>query len=246
MKNILIKIEYDGRNFVGWQSQRSKSSASIQETIEQALKKILREKVVLTGSGRTDSGVHASGQVANFNTNSLLSPEKIKMGLNGLLPPEISITSIKEVSKSFHAQFSAKSKLYRYTVFNRKERSVFEKNYSYHIYTPLKVDLMREETEVLLGKHDFRSFQASDKLKKSSVRRVRKIKITQKNDFIFIDIEAEGFLYNMVRNIAGTLIDIGRGKLPAGSMKKILLAKDRRKAGPTAPAKGLCLIKVNY
>lgn len=253
MKNILLKVEYDGTAYKGWQTQRLKSvgnlpvkAVTIQETIEAALATILQKKISIIGSGRTDSGVHAQEQVANFKVNTDIPISRIKKSLNSLLPNDIVIKKIKYVDSNFHARFSAKSKIYRYTILNRDYGSAFLRNHTFQCSLPLDVALMRAEAKQLKGKHDFRSFQASDKKLRSSIRTIKRVSVKKEEDLIFIDIEADGFLYNMVRNIAGTLIEIGRGRMPAGTMKKLLEIKDRTFAGPTAAALGLCLIKVKY
>lgn len=252
MRNILIEIEYDGTRFQGWQSQQNKfsnqkaSPKTIQEIIEKVLGIILNDKIRLICSGRTDAGVHAKSQIANFKTTSKIPLEKLKIAFNSLLPEDIVIRKMKEVPARFHAQYAAKTKTYRYTILNQPVNNVFMRNYAKYIPKPLHIDLMSEEAKVLSGRHDFKSFQATDKKERNSIRTIKKIKIRKRAGFIFIDIEANGFLYNMARNIVGTLIEIGRGKFPKGSMKKILQAKDRKKAGPTAPAKGLCLLRVKY
>lgn len=253
MKNILLKVEYDGTGYKGWQIQNLKSAATnlakvatIQQEIEETLSKILQKKISIIGSGRTDSGVHAKEQIANFKVNTEIPLSKLKKSLNCLLPNDIIIKQIKYVDPDFHSRFSAKSKLYRYTILNRLYGSAFLRNHVFHCTIPLDLKLMSSEAKYLKGKHDFRSFQASDKNPRSSVRTIHKISVKKKDDLIFIDIQADGFLYNMVRNIAGTLIEIGRGKMTKGTMKKLLDLKDRTCAGPTAPALGLCLIKVVY
>jgi len=245
MRNIKLTIEYEGTSYAGWQIQR-KTKRTIQETIEKTLRKILQEKIKIIGSGRTDAGVHALGQVANFKTNSKIPLEKLQKAANALLPKDIVVNKIEEASSDFHARFQAKSKLYRYTILNRKYPCVFLRSWVYFYLYPLDVDLMRRQAKCLIGRHNFKSFQASAKLDRSSIRTIKQIKIKNKSGLITIDIEADGFLYNMVRNIAGTLIEIGRARFPRGSMREILAFKDRTKAGPTAPACGLCLIKVNY
>jgi len=254
MRNIKLKIEYDGTNYCGWQVQnRHKSTKnqtlprkSIQETIEKTLRKILREKIRLIASGRTDAGVHALAQVANFRTNSDIILKKLQPALNGLLPKDIVITDAEEVGLKFHSRFDAKSKIYRYTILNRKYPSVLGRNRVYFYTWPLDVKLMQKEASCLIGRHNFRSFQAADKKKTAAVRTIKKIVIKKNRGLIQMDIEADGFLYNMVRNIIGTLIEIGRGRFPEASMKRILLSKDRKLAGPTVPAKGLCLLEVRY
>jgi tRNA pseudouridine38-40 synthase len=251
MRNLKITLEYDGTNYCGWQIQNRRPSSvvrrpSIQETIEKTLQRILQEKVKIIASGRTDAGVHALAQVANFKTNSNISLEKLQRALNGILPEDIKVTRIEEVGQDFHSRFSTKSKVYRYTILNRTYPSVLLKKGVYFYPYPLDIKLMRKETEAILGKHNFKAFQASDNKERSPIRTIKKLKINKDKDLIRIDIEADGFLYNMVRNIVGTLIEIGRGKFSPGSLKKILTSKDRKIAGPTVPANGLCLLEVKY
>ena len=265
MSNLKITVEYDGTSFTGWQIQNRRKAGSaqfkptIQETIERALRKILQEKIILIGAGRTDAGVHAQAQIANFKTKSKIPPQKLQKALNALLPDDIVITGTEEVNPDFHSRFCAKSKVYRYTILNRLYPSALLKDKVYFYPYPLKINLMRREARHLLGRHDFRSFCASGSGTKDTVRTIKKITIKklpyelsamsyQLSDcsVIVIDIEANGFLYNMVRNIVGTLIEIGRGKFSAGSLKKIIRSKNRRIAGPTVPACGLCLRKVKY
>jgi len=251
MRNIKLTIEYDGTHYHGWQIQQRLpkppgEEKTIQGIIENALYKILREHIRITGAGRTDSGVHAKAQVGSFKTSSEICEHPLGKALNAILPDDIAISKVQNAGPNFNARFSALSKLYSYSILNRKVRSTFDRIHSHHIPYKLDVALMKKEASVLKGRHDFKSFQASDKKDRSSIRTIKRISVKKIGPKIIIDVEADGFLYNMVRNIAGTLIDIGRGKLEKGSMKKILLAKDRRRAGPTAPAKGLCLLRVSY
>jgi len=260
MRNLKLEIEYDGENYCGWQVQRrNKHKRSIQEVLEKALQKILQEKIRIIASGRTDAGVHAQAQIANFKTNSKIPPKKLQKALNALLPDDIAITRAEEVNSDFHSRFCAKTKAYRYTILNRSYRCALLKDKVYFYPYPLDISLMRREAKYLLGRHDFKSFCASGSDAKDTVRTIKNVTVKkfpyqlsaisyQQTDcpVIVIDIEANGFLYNMVRNIVGTLIEIGRGKFPAGSLKKILLAKNRKLAGPTVPAGGLCLLKVKY
>jgi len=245
MRNIKLTIEYDGTKYAGWQLQ-GKKQKTIQGALEKALQNILRKKIKIAGSGRTDAGVHARAQVANFKTNSEITTEKLRLALNAVLPDDIVVIKAEDVALDFHSRFSAKSKVYRYTILNRKFRPAILRDTVYFFCYPLNVGLMRREAKVLLGRHNFKSFQAADKLDRCAIRTIKGIKIARNNDFINIDIEADGFLYNMVRNIVGTLIDIGRGKLSKGSMHRILSAKDRKFAGQTVPAKGLCLLEARY
>ena len=266
MRNIKLTIEYDGTNYAGWQIQNSRQASvfnrqrkTIQEVIEKTLQKILQGKIRLIASGRTDAGVHAQAQVANFKTNSKILLGKLQKALNALLPEDIAITKDVEVSPDFHARFAVKSKIYRYTILNRRWRSALLKDKVYFYPYPLNINLMRKASRCLLGRHDFKSFCASGSDTKNTVRTIKRLTVRklpcqlsavscQPKDFslIVIDIEANGFLYNMVRNIVGTLIEVGRGKFQKGTVKKILLAKNRKLAGPTAPAKGLLLVRVKY
>lgn len=253
MRNIKLTIEYDGANYSGWQRQNSRRSPvtghrskTIQETIEKTLQKILQEKIRLIGSGRTDAGVHAEGQTANFKTKSDIPLDRLQRALNGLLPDDIVITKTEKVRLGFHSRFDAKSKVYGYTILNRAYPSAILRSKVYFYRFPLNIELMQNEAKVLLGKHNFKSFQSSGSREANPVRSIKKLKITKERDFIRIGIEANGFLYNMARNIAGTLIEIGRGRFKKGALKMILQACDRRRAGPTAPACGLCLLKVKY
>lgn len=247
MRNLKLEIEYDGTNYCGWQIQnRNKTKSSIQETLEKTLRKILQEKIKLIASGRTDAGVHAQAQVANFKTNSSISLTKLQRALNGLLPDDLVITNIEEAGLGFHSRFDAKSKVYRYTILNRAYPCAHLRNSVYFYPLPLNVKLMQNESKVLLGKHNFRSFRSAGSQERNPVRTIKKLKISQDNPFIYIDIEADGFLYNMVRNIVGTLIEVGRGKFKKSKLRAILFSRNRSLAGPTLPARGLCLMKVNY
>jgi tRNA pseudouridine38-40 synthase len=244
MRNILLKIEYDGTAYAGWQTQRN--ARTIQETIEAALKRLTNRKARLISCGRTDSGVHALGHVANFHTDSKMPVNRLQRALNSILPKDIVIKSCLEVHSGFHSRFDAISKTYRYTIMNGPSPSAVRRDFTAHIPYKLNFALMRREAKTLIGRHDFKSFQAADRIERSSVRTIKKLSLRKKGEQIEIDIEGDGFLYNMVRNIVGTLVDIGSGKIPAGSMARILRARDRKKAGDTAQARGLCLMEVIY
>lgn len=247
MPNLKLEIEYDGTHYCGWQVQSgSKHTKSIQEVLEKTLRKILQEKIRLIVSGRTDAGVHALRQVANFHTKSEIACEKLQRALNGLLPKDISIIAVEEKGLRFHSRFHAKAKTYRYTILNRKFPSALLRNAAYLYPYALDIKLMQQEARVLLGRHNFKSFQASDRKERGSVRTIKSLKIKKNGDLIQIDIEADGFLYNMARNIVGTLIEIGRGRFAKGSLKRILSSCNRKLAGPTVPACGLCLLQVKY
>lgn len=246
-------LEYEGTNYCGWQTQNRRSSCdvrrstrSVQETLEKALLQILQKKTKVIGSGRTDSGVHAEAQVASFLTDTQMDLKQLSRALNGVLPKDIKIARIQEVSNKFHARFSAKSKLYRYTVVNNQYASPFIRQYAHLVKQPLDVKRMRQAAKYFLGRHDFRSFQAADKKQRHSVRKILLLDIKKRADLIQLYIEADGFLYKMARNIAGTLIEVGRGRLLPPDIAKILKTKDRKYAGPCAPARGLCLMRVKY
>ncbi len=247
MRNIKLTIEYDGTQFNGWQIQNNKER-TVQGELEKALKKIFRKSLRVHGSGRTDAGVHAEGQVAHFTTNAKLPVEQILKALNAHLPDDIAIRKAERTGAGFHAQYSAKSKLYRYTILNRPAPSALARHFALHFPYRLNIPAMRRAAKELVGRKDFRSFAAVDPARKSlsTVRTIKRIDIKKSGDFIYIFIEADGFLYKMVRNIVGTLLEIGQGRLPKNSIKRILSQKDRKAAPKTAKAHGLCLMSVKY
>jgi tRNA pseudouridine38-40 synthase len=248
LRNIRLTIEYDGSGFSGWQAQSNiKKFRTVQEEIERSAARLFGKKIKLTGAGRTDSGVHAEAQSANFKIDSALPLKNIVKGLNSYLPDDIAVISAEDAPLKFHSRFDAKEKLYRYTIINRKTRSPLLRKYAAACFYDLDIKAMKKAAGYLVGKKDFRSFQAADKKDRSSVRHIKRLDIIQKgNSVIEINIQADGFLYNMVRNIAGTLIDVGRGRISPDSIKDILKKRQRTAAGQTAPAKGLCLIKIFY
>ena len=247
MKNFKLTLEFDGKDFKGWQIQ-GKGERTVQGELSKVLFQIFKKKVTVIGSGRTDSGVHALGQVAHFKTATRMKPEQIQKALNAQLPDDIVAVGVEGVLENFHAQFSAKSKIYRYSILNRSYPSAQNRGFVYYYRYPLNLSLLRKEANDLIGKNDFKSFQATDHLRKNqdSVRTIKQVSIKKHKDIVLIDIEADGFLYKMVRNLVGTLLEIGSGLLPRGSIKKILKQRNRIYAGTTAPAQGLCLLKVKY
>jgi tRNA pseudouridine38-40 synthase len=244
MRNLKLTICYDGTRYCGWQSQTN--GLAIQDVIQDAIKKITRQRVNVVGSGRTDAGVHAQAQVANFKTKSKIPHKKLQMALNSMLPKDIAITYIEEASPKFNAQKSAKSKLYRYTIMNNFYMDPLVRHFAAKCFYSLDINLMRKAAKQIIGRHDFKAFQAAGSDEKNTVRTVKNISINKNGDLIYIDVEANGFLYNMVRNIIGTLVEVGRGKFEVSRVKEILAKRDRRFCGPTMPAKGLCMIKVRY
>lgn len=243
MRNIKITIQYNGENYCGWQKQPD--SLGIQGTIEKAIYDTTKENVKIIGSGRTDSGVHALGQVANFNIMSSIPSDKIPNALNAKLPKDISIIECTEVDKEFHARYSAKGKRYRYLIYNNPYRNPIYKDISYHVKYSLDFEEMCKEANSLVGEHDFKGFMSSGSSVKDTVRTIYDISLTKQEDLIVIEVEGNGFLYNMVRIIVGTLVDIGRGKINT-SLKDIIDSKSRSNTGHTAPAHGLFLKKVYY
>lgn len=244
MRNIKLTIQYDGTRYSGWQFQ--KNGRSIQETIQKAIKGITGENACITGSGRTDAGVHAEAQIANFRTRSRIPLDKLQMALNTNLPKDIAISGIEEMSPEFNSQHDARAKIYRYTIFNDNFIDPMMRHFAAKCFYRLNVKAMQRAAKYLTGRHDFKSFQAADGVERDSIRTIKRIKVAKTGKVIYIYMKADGFLYNMARNIAGTLVEVGRGKISAGDVKSILSKKDRRSSGPTMPAKGLCLVEVIY
>lgn len=250
--NVRLDIEYNGKQFQGWQKQPNK--LNIQGYIEKAIKEIIGEEVNLIGAGRTDAGVHALNQVANFHTKLHPDLNKLKVGLNSKLKNRIIITNISEVDEEFHSRYSAKSRTYRYIFNNSSVPSCFSDDYEYYIYKDLDVNAMEKAVKYFVGIHDFASFKSSGTSSKSSIREIIKAEIKEvvdnnvkyENKRIYLEINATGFMYNMMRIIAGTLLDVGLHKIEPEVVKEIIEAKDRKKAGKTLPAKGLCLLEVTY
>ena len=244
MRNIKLIIEYDGTNYYGW--QRQPNYKTIQGEIESVLSKITKENVEIFGSGRTDKGVHGVGQVANFLTNSRMEAGKFKLALNSLLPKDIAIRDSSEVHMDFHSRYSAKGKKYKYLIYNNKTRSPMNRFYTYHVFYDLDLDKIRESSKYLIGTHDFCSFVSNKSEVLDTVRTIHSLDIEKNKDIVEISIEGNGFLYNMVRIITGTLIDVGRGAIDYKDIKDIIKSKDRTKAGHTAPPEGLYLWEVYY
>jgi len=244
MKNVKLVIEYDGTNFQGWQSQ--KQGRTVQQEIEKALKIILKKEVKIYGSGRTDAGVHALGQTANFKEDFTIPVAKIPYALNSILPEDISIQSAQEVPEHFHARYSAIGKKYIYKIYHAPFRSALFRNYAYFIPEPLDIEKMRKASEYFIGKHDFIGFMASKSGVSDTVREIYALKIYDSKGWLTIEIKGNGFLYNMVRIIVGTLVEVGKNKIPLEHIPQIIRSGERKKAGPTAPPQGLYLAEVYY
>lgn len=244
MRNIKLVIEYDGKDFNGWQKQPNK--LNIQGTIEKAIEEITGEEVELNASGRTDAGVHAIAQVANFKTDSMLPVEKFKIAINSKIKKSIRIISSEEVDERFHSRLTCKRKTYRYVINNSEHGSAIYRNYETHIPQKLDVERMKEAAKYFEGEHDFKAFKASGTSSKSSVRTIYKADVYKNEDRICIELTGNGFLYNMVRIISGTLVDVGIGKINPSEIENIIKEGKRENAGKTLPPQGLFLVKVEY
>lgn len=249
MRTIKLTLAYDGTKYAGWQVQPG--CKTIQGTLEAAIEKITAERVRAIASGRTDAGVHALGQVAGFQTKSDLSADVLRRALNAELPRDITVLEVADAPHDFHAIRDAVRKRYRYVIHDGPVRDVFQRQYCWHYkYGRLDVEAMNRAARTLLGKQDFSSFEASGAERASSIRTIFEISIERgrggQDDWITLEVEADGFLYNMVRAIVGTLVEVGRGAQPESWPAEVLRAADRRAAGPTAPPQGLFLVKVDY
>lgn len=244
-KNFKLIIEYDGSRYHGW--QRQKDELSIQGEIEKALNTIIANPVTVIGAGRTDTGVHAEGQAANFKCDTRLKPEALMNALNSLLAEDIKIKVCEQVSTSFHARYDAKSKIYHYRILNRSAPAAIGRQYLWFVRKDLNREAMRTAIAHIIGRHDFKAFEGSGSPRMSSIRHIHSADLVEhEGGLLIFHIEADGFLRYMVRNIVGTLVDVGLEKLTPRDFKRILDCKDRSQASATAPAQGLTLIKVNY
>jgi len=245
VRNIKLTLGYDGTDFNGWQTQPG--YRTVQESLEQAIAKLTGEQCVrVNASGRTDAGVHALGQVVNFYSTTQLSSDVLVRAINAHLPADIVVREAADEPQSFDANHDAKRKLYRYVIHDGAVPDPFLRKYSCQSRHPLDAAAMRRAAEPLKGRHDFHSFETDWPNRMSSVRTITHLSVNRFGDWIWIDVEADGFLYNMVRAIAGTLMNVGRGYWPEEQVIKILAAEDRAQAGPTAPAQGLFLVRVTY
>lgn len=245
MRNIKMLIEYDGTRYKGWQKQKDGVS-TIQAKIENVLSKMTGENIQVIGCGRTDSGVHAENYTANFHTNCELSINTMLNYLYEFLPEDIVVKSMKDTTERFHARYNAKSKTYIYRINVSDFRSVFNRKYVYHTDDELDIEAMRKASEILIGTHDFQSFTNLKSKTKSTVKTINYINITKNSNLIEIEVNGNSFLFNMVRIIVGTLLEVGNGNLKISDVEKILNEKKRSEAGPIAQAKGLCLKNVDY
>lgn len=246
MKNYRMTVQYDGTRYNGWQKQGDTDN-TIQNKLENILEKMTGETVEVHGAGRTDAGVHALGQVAQFRCETDMTPEAIREYINTYLPDDIGVTALSEAAPRFHSRYNASEKHYRYTIGTDKSAHVFNRKYVYEYRgEELDVEAMKLATLQLIGQHDFKSFCGNPRMRKSTVKTIRSINISRTPGEITIDYVGDGFLQYMVRILTGTLIEVGEGKRDPSSLKYLIDAKDRKLAGPTAPAKGLTLVEVRY
>ncbi len=245
MRNLKLTIRYDGTDFVGWQTQPG--MRSVQETLEAAIATITREgRVRANCAGRTDSGVHAHGQVANVFSGTTLEPAKLVKAINSQLPDDMAVLECEVVSQAFCANKGAVAKRYRYVINDTRIPDPFLRRYAYQPRRNVNHEAMHRAAQVLVGRHDFRCFETEWPNRLTSIRTIQDIAVTRHGEAVHIEVQADGFLYNMVRAIAGTLYQIGRGYWPEAKMKEVLDGMDRREAGPTAPAQGLFMLWVRY
>ena len=244
MRTILLNVEYEGTAYAGWQSQTN--GLAVQDVVEAALTQILKQKVRIHSSGRTDAGVHARGMAAHFRTESDIPLSAFREGANRFLPRDVVIRDVREMPENFHARYSAKGKWYRYTIYLGEMRSPLSERTAWHLRGDLDLELMRVAAQFLIGKHDFHVFRTSGCVAKTSLRDIYQVDIAASHDLVYIDVKGSGFLRNMVRMMVGTLVEVGQGKRPAEDLRKLLLAEVGVICGPTAPAHGLCLQEVWY
>lgn len=248
MRTLKLTVAYDGTRYSGWQRQRATRGAkpTIQGTLEQVLRRIVREPVRVVGSGRTDAGVHALAQVAHMRTNSTIPWARLLRSVNALLPRDIAVLRIEEVAPAFHAQHDASRKRYRYRLFTGPVVPPFILPYVHQVSAPLNVRLMQREASALKGRHNFKAFARSEGGGRSTIRTISGLRLSRRGPELQLEVEGNGFLHTMVRSIAGTLIDVGRGRLAPGTVRRLLRTGDRRLSGTTAPARGLALVLVDY
>ena len=241
---VALGKEYDGTSYNGW--QRQKNGTGVQQRLEEALARVADEPVEVVCAGRTDTGVHASGQVVHFDTTADRSERGWLLGANTNLPPDISVSWVRQVGDDFHARFSATGRRYRYVILNRLQRSALHRHRAWWVYQPLDEHAMHEAAQPLLGEHDFSAFRAAGCQAKSAMRELTSISVTRRGDWLTVEVAANAFLMHMVRNITGTLAAIGRGEQPVSWARDVLESRDRTVGGVTAPPQGLTLVAVDY
>ncbi|MFO0974402.1 MAG: tRNA pseudouridine(38-40) synthase TruA [Phycisphaerae bacterium] len=246
MRNFKLTLAYDGGAFHGW--QRQPGMRTVQEAVEQAARRVIRHQVAVIGAGRTDAGVHAAGQVANFYSDTRMTPEALQNAMGSRLPKDVTLLHMAVVPLSFHATLSAVCKLYRYRVFNHSGRPVETGAHAqtYHFWHPLSTEALRAGAALLVGRHDFTAMASKGSQRTTNVRTVQRCDVYRVGLEVRFDVQGDGFLYNQVRNMVGTLLEVGRGRWPPSRIAEILESRDRSFAGATAPARGLCMQWVRY
>lgn len=244
-RTIKLVVAYDGTAYQGW--QRQKEAPTLQGTLEEAAERILAERVSVIGSGRTDAGVHALGQTCHFHTRGTLSPAVLKRALNSLLPPDIRVRDAVEAPPGFHARYSTRSKTYEFRIWNHEDPDLFLRRYTWHLPFPLDMGGLRASMPFLVGRHDFSSFRSAGSANRDPIRTILRAEVLgEAKALLRIVLEADGFLRHMVRNIVGTLVEVGRGKRTPEGFAQVMASRDRTQAGPKAPAHGLFLVGVSY
>lgn len=244
MRNLLLKLSYDGSNYHGWQIQ--KNAITVQELVQKAIEKVFCEKLDVKGCSRTDSGVHANMYCLSFKTDKNIPNENIVRALNTYLPNDIAVNSCEDVDMDFHARYNVKTKEYVYKLYNGKVRNVFLQKYAYNYRYEIDEKYLNEEAQAYVGEYDYSGFCSAHSGVEDTIRCVKSFSVWREDDMVYFKVEADGFLYNMVRIMVGTLLFVSEGKIKKGELKDVILSKDRKRAGKTAPAQGLYLNKVNY
>lgn len=247
MRQLKLTVAYDGTDFHGFQAQTGRGLRTVQEVLEGAWERLTGERVRLIGAGRTDAGVHATGQVVGLRTlHSSIPDERVPYALNSVLPDDVRVTGCERVPPAFHARFDALSKIYEYLIYNAPFPSPLYRRYAYFVPPPLDDEAMGRAAAALIGRHDFAAFAGVNSPRRSTVRHVLECRVRRDGPLVRVAIEANGFLYHMARTIVGTLLMVGKGERPSAWVAEVLLGRDRREAGPTAPAHGLVLRTVRY
>ena len=244
MRRLLITIQYDGRNYHGWQVQ--KNAVTVQEVFQNAVEKVFGERLDVKGCSRTDSGVHANMYCLSIDTDMNIQPDNVVTALNGFLPKDIAVKACMEVSSDFHPRYSVKSKEYLYIVNTDEIRDAFLADYSYYYRRKIDAEYLNAEAKAFIGSHDFRGFCSAKSDVEDTVRNVKSFDVIREGNMVYFKVSADGFLYNMVRIMVGTLLFVNEGKIKEGELGEIIASKDRKRAGKTAPPQGLYLNKVNY
>ena len=244
MNNLLITISYDGSSYHGWQVQ--KNAVTVQEVVQRAVERVFCESVDIKGCSRTDSGVHANKYCFSFKTSKDIDNEKVVLALNTYLPKNIAALSCERVGMDFHARYNVKSKQYIYKLYNCKIRSPFYEKYAFHYRYPIDADYLNREAQAFVGTYDYSAFCSAHSGVEDTVRTVNAFSVERDGDFVYFKVEADGFLYNMVRIMVGTLLFVSEGKIKSGELSEIIESKNRKRAGKTAPAQGLYLNEIYY